>query len=82
MYTTAFVCAIGGGAFLLASLFVKRDRLRVERARVPQPHSIQQGDKDDEGTDQEQESMQDPFNDIRKDGATKVLLGDSDSEDD
>ena len=83
MYTTAFVCAIGGGAFLLASLFVRRDRQRVERAKVPQTTSIQQGDHDDKRMNSEHESMQDPSHDVQGDIATKGLLdgGDSDSED-
>ena len=48
MYTTAFVCVLGGGAFLLASLFVQRDRQRVEQGRVATRSTVQQEDADHE----------------------------------
>ena len=68
MYTTAFVCAIGGGAFLLASLFVARDRHRVEQARVPVASTVQHDD-----SDEDQESLHDPPSyDVR--GDDKRLL--------
>ena len=33
LYITAFVCVVGGGAFLFATLFVEMDRSKVDKAK-------------------------------------------------
>ena len=33
LYTTAFVCVLGGGAFLMATLTVVKDRRLVEKTK-------------------------------------------------
>lgn len=75
MYTTAFVCALGGGAFLLSSLCVRRDRQRVEQARVGVTGAIQREDPDgDHGSLHHSRSY-----DVRAEDDIKRLLDDCDT---
>ena len=73
MYTTAFVCVLGGGAFLLASLFVWRDRQRVEQGRVATATTVQEED-----ADADDESLHDSLYNERA-GDDKRLLDDCDT---